>query len=377
MKKIKNSTGKKILVCDLKREHRAIKGDVELAVKRVLDKGWYILGKELEAFEKEFARYNGVAFAVGVASGTEALQISLSILGIGKGDEVITVPNTAIPTAMAIIATGATPKFVDIDPGSFNIDIKKLERSITKKTKAIIPVHLYGNPCDMKDILKIAKKHRLFIVEDACQAHGASLGKKKAGTFGDLGAFSFYPTKNLGCYGDGGAIVTDNKHLADKAKLLRNYGQSSRYRCDTIGMNSRLDEVQAAILRVKLNKLDAFIGRRREIAEKYNKYLKGVEEVRLPGQERGKKHSFHLFVIRCKDRDGLKKYLADRGVETQIHYPIPLHLQDAFAYLGYKPGDFSDVEKLSAQILSLPIFPRLKDREVIKICKYIRDYYGK
>ncbi len=376
MKKIKSITGKrKIQVCDLLREHEAIKGPVEKAARRVFDSGRYILGRELEAFEKEFARYNGSGYAIGVASGTEALQISLEALSIGAGDEVITAVNTAIPTAMAIAAAGARPKFVDVDERTSNIDIDKIEKAITGKTRAIIPVHIYGNPCDIAGVRRIAKKHKLFIVEDACQAHGAAYKQKKVGSFGDLGAFSFYPTKNLGCYGDGGIIVTDSGPLAQKAGLLRNYGQPMRYKCDIEGINSRLDELQAAILRVKLRRLGRSNRRRREIAALYEKNLKNVAGVTQPCASKYAQHVFHLYVIRCEERDGLKRFLSKRGIETEIHYPIPLHLQKAFKYLGYRKGDFPVAERLAGEIISLPMFTELTDGEVRVICDSIREFY--
>jgi len=376
MKSTKNTTGKRILVSDLGREPGALKRAAENAIKRVLGKSRYILGEELGSFEKEFAKFCASSYAVGVASGMDALQISLMSLGAGRGDEVITAVNTAIPTAMAITACGATPRFVDVDNISFNMDPAKLKRAINKNTKAIIPVHLYGNPCEMNDVLRIAGKHKLPVVEDACQAHGASYGGKKTGAFGDLGAFSFYPTKNLGCYGDGGMIVTGSKRLADEARKLRNYGQSSRYSCEMTGINSRLDEVQAAVLRVKLKYLRHFNSRRIEIANLYSKHLKRLKEVALPSCDNGVEHIFHLYVIKCEKRDGLKAYLAKNGVESQIHYPVPLHLQPAFKCLGYRKGDFPSAERLSNEILSLPIFPLLSNGEINKICDLIKDFYG-
>lgn len=376
MKRTKNTTGKKLLVCDLKREHIAIRKEVEGAVKRVLDSGWYILGKELVAFEVEFARYIGSSYAIGVASGTEALQIALMALSIGKGDQVITAVNTAIPTAMAITSAGASPTFVDIDENTFNISIAGIEKAITKRTKAIIPVHLYGNPCNMSEVLRIAKKYKIAVVEDCAQAHGASYKNRKVGTFGDLGAFSFYPTKNLGCYGDGGAVVTDSKALAEKVKLLRNYGQSTRYVCDVEGINSRLDEVQAAILRVKLRNLDRYIARRREIVALYGRDLASIDEVTVPYRIEDTQHAFHLYVIRCAMRDRLKEYLDKKGIETQIHYPVQLHLQKAFSTLGYRRGAFPVAEKLAGEILSLPIFPALQNEEVAVICKSIKEFYS-
>ena len=316
-------------------------------------------------------------YAIGVASGTEALQLSLMALSVGSQDEVITAVNTAIPTAMAIVATGARPKFVDVEEDTFNIDPVRLGSAISKKTKAIIPVHLYGNPCNIEAILKIAKKHNLHVVEDASQAHGAAWSGKKVGGFGDLAAFSFYPTKNLGCYGDGGMVVTDTKRLADKIRCMRNYGQSTRYASVVEGINSRLDEVQAAVLRIKLRHISRWNRRRIEIAKEYERGLRGIEEIILPVKEKSAKHVFHLYVIRGKNRDKLKLYLKKRGIMTEIHYPIPLHLQKAFKYLGYKKGDFPSAEKVSREILSLPIFPNLMNKEIKRICNNIRYFYGK
>lgn len=375
MRNIRNTTGKKLLVCDLKREHRAIRKEIEDAVRRSLDSGWYILGKELEAFEDAFARYIGSSNALGVASGTEALQIALMALSIGRGDEVITAVNTAIPTVMAITAAGARPKFVDADEDTLNISVDGLRRAVTKRTKAIIPVHLYGNPCAIQEVLRIADRHGIKVVEDCAQAHGAAYKNRKVGTFGDIGAFSFYPTKNLGCYGDGGAVVTDDKKLAGKVRLLRNYGQSTRYLCDMEGINSRLDEIQAAILRVKLSRLGHSITRRIGIASLYEKHLEDIPEVTPPSVMPDTKHSFHLYVIRCARRDALKDFLAKNNIEAQIHYPVPLHLQKAFGYLGYKKGDFPVAEKLAGEVLSLPMFPELTDREVCGVCSHIRDFY--
>lgn len=376
MRNIDDTTGSIIRVSDLRRELPAVKKKAEKAMRRVLDAGRYILGEELASFEREFAHFCGSSYAIAVASGTDALELSLRALSIGKGHEVIVPVNTAIPTVMALCASGSEPKFVDVEVETFNIDVLKLEKAITKRTKAIIPVHLYGNPCDMDIILRIAKKNELFVIEDACQAHGALYKGKKAGTFGTAGAFSFYPTKNLGCFGDGGAITTNNKKMADRIRLMRNYGQRTRYICDEKGTNSRLDEVQAAILRIKLKYLAKHNERRREIARLYGRYLDGIEEVKTPSCESQRQHVFHLYVIRCKHRDRLKKYLSKKAVETEIHYPIPLHLQKAFKYLGHRKGDFPLAEKLSNEILSLPMFPALEKREIKTICNSIKDFYA-
>jgi len=375
MKKIKSATGKKILLSDLKREGPGVRKKALDAVKRVIDKGWYILGPELENFEKEFASYCGSSYAVGVASGTDALRLSLEALSIGEGGEVITAVNTAIPTAMAILSAGAVPRFVDVEEKTLNIDANKIGKAVTSKTKAVIPVHLYGNPCDMEGVLKTARKYRLAVIEDACQAHGAVYKGRKAGTLGSLGAFSFYPTKNLGCYGDGGMIVTGDGGLARRLKLLRNYGQPTRYLCETEGVNSRLDEIQAAVLRVKLGQLDRLNRRRIQIASLYTRHLGRIDGIRVPAVCGTSKHVFHLYVIECEKRERLMDYLSKEGIETQVHYPLCLHLQKAFKYLGYREGDFPVAERASSRILSLPVFPALKDNEVLKICGLIKKFY--
>lgn len=375
MKRTKGITGKEILVSDLKRESAAIKRASLAAIQRVLNSGWYILGRELEMFEKEFARYLGAPYACGVASGTEAIQLALKAMHIKPGDEVITAVNTAIPTAMAIVASGASVKFVDVEENTFNMDPSKIEAAITAKTRAIVPVHLYGSPCAIDTVLKIARKHGLYVVEDACQAHGASYKGRMAGTFGDAGAFSFYPTKNLACYGDGGMVVTGNTGIAKKVKLLRNYGQPARYSCEIIGINSRLDELQASVLRTKLRCLDKTNSKRKYLAALYDKYLKNIPEVMTPQAGNDAWHVYHLYVIKCEDRDGLKEYLRKKGVETQIHYPIPLHLQKPFRHLGYTSASFPAAMWLSHKILTLPMFPELMTEEVRKICDYIKNFY--
>jgi len=375
MSTTKSITGK-IQVCDLKRETAALGTEIERCIARVLKSGRYILGPELESFEETFACYVGCKYAVGVASGTEALQISLAAMSIGTGDEVITPVNTAIPTAMAIVAAGAKPVFVDVGEASLNIDVSLTEKAITPRTKAVMPVHLYGNPCAIDAVSRLARKHNLKMIEDCAQAHGAEYARKKAGSFGDAGAFSFYPTKNLACYGDGGIIVTDSKELAGRMRLIRNYGQATRYECVITGINSRLDEIQAAILSVKLKHLDSFNGRRIKIAALYRKELGGIDEIGFPLCAAGSKCVFHLFVMRCKNREDLREYLDEKGVMTEVHYPVPLHMQKTFRYLGYKKGDFAVAEKAADEILSLPIFPTLKDSEVKYICGNIREFYG-
>lgn len=363
----------KVDFVNLSRQYSIIKDEIEEAVFRVLKKSTFILGDEVEHFEEEFAKYCGVKYCVGVSSGTEALHITLKVLGIQDGDEVILPPNTFIATALAVSYTGAKPVFVDIDPGTYNIDFSKIEEKITKKTKAIIAVHLYGQMAEMDKILKIAKKYNLKVIEDACQAHGAKYKDKKAGSFGDTACFSFYPTKNLGCYGDGGAIVTNSKEVAEKVKLLRNYGQVKKYHCKIIGFNSRLDEMQAAILRVKLKYLDHNIKNRRKNASLYTHYLKDLPVI-LPKESAENYHTYHLYVIRIKNRKAMADYLKEKGIFTSIHYPIPLHLQVAYKGLGCKKGDFPVTDEQVGEILSLPMFAELEKEEAEYVAEQIKKF---
>ncbi len=335
--------------------------------------GWFILGKNVKNFEKEFADYCNTKYAVGVASGTDALHVSLLACGIGNGDEVITTPLSAIATSFAIVFTGAKPVFVDIDPETYNIDVSKIEERITKKTKAILPVHLYGQPCDMGPLMDLVKDHDLFLIEDACQAHGAEYKGKKVGGFGKLAAFSFYPTKNLGAYGDGGIVVTNNEEIAEKIRMLRNYGQKVRYHHLIKGLNSRLDELQAAILRVKLKKLDEWNDSRRKNAKLYNKLLKR-HGVILPVEKSYSKHIYHQYVIRTRQRNELQKWLKTKGVLTDVHYPTPSHLQPALKYLGLRSGGYPVVEKCVNEILSLPVFPELKKGQIEKVSLLINNF---
>nr|MBC7245451.1 DegT/DnrJ/EryC1/StrS family aminotransferase [Chloroflexota bacterium] len=357
---------------DLKLQYQAIKVEVDHAVQSVLEDGWFILGKNVAAFESEFAAYCGAGFAIGVGNGTDALQLALMACGVGPGDEVITAPNSATFTALAISAAGAVPAFVDIHPDTYNIDVQKLEQAIGPRTKAIMPVHLYGQPADMDPILAIARAHNLFVIEDAAQAHGALYKGRHVGTLGDVGCFSFYPSKNLGAFGDGGMVITNNPGIADRVRILRNGGQKTRYDHQLLGVNSRLDELQAAILRVKLGYLDKWNERRRHIAALYTALL-GDSEVELPVEMPYAKHVYHLYVIRCKERAALQKYLAERGVETAIHYPTPIHLQKAYSWLNLGLGSFPIAEQYAEQVLSLPIYPELTDAKVRQIATYIRE----
>jgi dTDP-4-amino-4,6-dideoxygalactose transaminase len=359
---------------DLSRQYRKYKKDFDRIFSGVFEKGSYILGENLDNFEKDFASYLDIKYAIGVANGTDALFLALKASGIGPGDEVITVSNTAVPTISAIDASGAAPVFADIEENSFNIDPSGIEPAITARTKAIIPVHLYGRPCGMDKILKIASKHGLKIIEDCAQAHGAEFQGKKAGTFGDLSAFSFYPSKNLGANGDAGMVMTDNEELAGQVSLIRNYGFKTRYNSIIRGYNSRLDEIQAALLDFKLAKLDSWNKRRYEIAKKYINSFKDLPII-LPEIEPGTLPVFHLFVIRIKDRERFMQYLLKEGVAVLIHYPVPVHLQPAYEFLGYKKGSLPVTERLSEEILSIPIYPELEDREVDYIIEKIIKYF--
>jgi dTDP-4-amino-4,6-dideoxygalactose transaminase len=361
---------------DLKLQYRALKVELDEAIQSVLESGWFVLGKNVSAFEGEFAAYCGAAFAIGVGNGTDALQLALMACDIGRGDEVITAPNSATFTALAISAVGAKPVFVDIHPDSHNMDPQKLEAALGPHTRAIMPVHLYGQPADMDPILTIARKHKLVVIEDAAQAHGALYRGQRAGILGDIGCFSFYPSKNLGAFGDGGMVTTNRPELAAKVRMLRHGGQKSRYDHQLLGMNSRLDEMQAAILRVKLPYLDRWNDRRRHIAALYTALL-GDSEVELPMEMPYAKHIYHLYVIRCHDRNALQRHLAEHGVEAAIHYPTPIHLQGAYRWLNLSRGAFPIAECYAEEVLSLPIYPELTDTKVREIANHIVDWHAK
>ncbi len=362
----------KIPFGDLKLHYQAYKQSLDEAVSRVLASGYYILGPELESFENAFANYLGGVFVAGCASGTEAIYLPLAAMDIGPGDEVLVVAHTAVPTISAISMSGATPVFVDIHPETYLMNEEDLERKITAKTKAIIPVHLYGLMVHMEAILKIAAKHEIPVIEDVAQATGATYQGKKAGTLGDFGCFSFYPSKNLGAFGDGGAVSTKTKENLDKLLKLRNYGQSKRYHHEIVGINSRLDEIQAAILSAQLPYVDGWNSRRQELAERYTKGLQDV--VQTPVSSEGYAHVYHLYVIQTEHRDELQTYLADRGIGTLIHYPIPAHLQNAYKYLGYSPGSLPITERIVTRILSLPMHPELENEQVDAVIEAIKDF---
>ena len=375
MKKTKGIIGNtmKIPVFDLKRQYEYLKTDIDNAITNVFESGNFVLGEHVRLFEEEFASYLGAEFAIGVGSGTEALHLSLKACDIGPGDEVITVPNTAVPTISAISFAGARPILVDVTPDTYTIDTKKIEKKITNKTKAIMPVHMYGHSAEMEQIMKLAEAYNLRIIEDACQAHGAQYNGKNAGTLGDMGCFSFYPTKNLGAYGDGGIVVTNDEELYNKLRMLRNYGEVKKFSSKIEGFNSRLDEIQAAVLRVKLKHLDTWTNRRREIATLYLQLLFN-SSVQLPCERQWAKHVYHLFVIRTNKRDALKDYLQERGVGTHIHYPIPIHMQEAYKKFGYKTGDFPISERNAGEILSLPIYPELTTEEIETVADLISEF---
>lgn len=353
--------------------------EIDAAVARVLDSGWFILGPEGEAFERELAQALSARDAVAVANGTEALQLGLQALGVGPGDEVVTSPLSAAFTALAIVATGARPVFADLDPRTLNVDPAAVEAAITPRTKVVLPVHLYGHPTDMDPLLEIARARRLVVLEDACQAIGALYKGRAVGTLGGeqgLGALSFYPTKNLGALGDGGALLVNDAATAATLRRLRNGGQSDRYRHELQGMNSRLDEMQAAVLRVFLHHLASWTDRRRELALFYRRSLEGVPGLRLFEEQPYARAVFHLFVVRHPRRDAVMAGLAERGVGTLIHYPLPLHLQRAFAHLGGKPGDCPVAEQAAREILSLPLYPELRDEQVLRVCDAVREVAG-
>ncbi len=367
----------KIPSFDLKRQYQDLKLEIDQVVKDVMEKGQFILGENVSLLESELSVYCGTKYAIGVASGTDALLLSLRALGVCPGDEVITTPFTFFATAEVISNLGAKPVFVDIEPDTFNIDVEKVERVITKNTKVILPVHIFGQMCDMDKILELKEKYNLSVVEDACQAIGAVYRGKKAGSIGDTGCFSFFPTKNLGAFGDGGMIVTSDEKIKDKILMLRNHGSKKKYYHEELGYNSRLDEIQAAILRVKLRYLDSYIKRRQEIASLYNNLLSDVPYVKTPRIKEGHIHTFHQYVIRAERRDELQRYLSDNGIGSTVYYPLPLHLQKVYNILGYKLGDFPEAERASKDVLALPMWPELKDEEVRKVVEVIKSFYGK
>jgi dTDP-4-amino-4,6-dideoxygalactose transaminase len=362
----------KVAFVDLYQQHQAIEEELVEVFRRVLRKSSFILGPEVVAFEKEFAAYAGASDCIAVNNGTTALQLVLAGLGIGPGDEVITVANTFIATAEAISAVGARPVFVDVDPVSYTMDPQLVEAAITPKTKALLPVHLYGQAADVDALLEIARRHNLHLVEDACQAHGASYKGRKAGSLGVAGCFSFYPGKNLGCLGEGGAVVTSNPELAQRMRMLRDHGSVKKYEHSLPGYNFRLEGLQGGFLSVKLPHLDRWNARRREVAKLYHELLSDTS-LGLPVEMGWGEHVYHLYVIQADDREALRLALNAAGVECGLHYPVPLHLQAAYADLGYEKGRFPVSEHLSSHILSLPMHPFITDEEVKRVASVLLE----
>ncbi len=362
----------KVLFNDVESVNDTIASDLDEAFHRVMRSGWFILGKEVEALEAKFAACCGTAHCVGVASGTEAIQLALMACGVGHGDEVVTVSHTAVQTALAVAATGATPVFVDVDPESYTMRPDHLEAVITAKTRAIIPVHLYGRCADMDAILEIAARHNLSVIEDAAQAHGCSYKGRRAGSIGQLGCFSFYPTKNLGALGDGGAVTTNDAELAGRLRRLRNYGESSKYHNESMGYNSRLDELQAAFLRVKLPHLDHWNETRRNLAAVYQSRLE--DRFRAPKDEPGFIQNHHLFVIQSEERDRLQGHLHALDIQALIHYPVPCHLQPAFRNIKHRCGDLTVTERMASRILSLPMYATLRVEQVEYVARCVNSF---
>lgn len=366
---------KQIKLVDFISEYKSNKKEIDIAIKRVLESGWYLLGGELESFEKEFSKFIGVKYAVGVASGTDALTIGIKSLGLNGDDEVILPANT-YPTVFGVALSGVKIKLADVDPETLNVSVNTIKRAVTSKTKAIVVVHLYGNPVDIKPIKKFAKEKKIYLIEDCAQAVGAEYKGKKVGNFGDVSCFSFYPTKNMGAYGDAGAILTNSKKVYEFAKLFRMYGEKSRYESVIIGQNSRLDEIQAAILRTKLKHLTNWNKRRQGFAKIYNKGLEGLP-LRIVRETKDAYSVYHQFVVQVKERKKLGDYLKSKNVDTGIHYPVPIHLTKSFSYLGYKKGDFPVSEEASNTVLSLPIHTELNDYEVKYIISSVNNFFKK
>jgi dTDP-4-amino-4,6-dideoxygalactose transaminase len=358
---------------DLRAAYEELKEEIDEAVARVLGSGYYLLGKEVEALEEEFAEHLNVEYCVGVGNGLDALHLALRALGVGQGDEVLVPSNTYIATWLAVSYAGAVPVPVEPDERTYNIDPEKLEAAITDRTRAIIPVHLYGQPADMDPILEVARKHNLWVLEDAAQAHGACYKGKRVGGLGDIAGWSFYPGKNLGAFGDGGAVTTNNGELADRVRVLRNYGSRTKYFNEVRGFNSRLDEIQAAVLRVKLKHLDGWNRRRLQIAELYRRELEGCDLI-LPYVPEWAEPAYHLFVVRSGQRDALHQYLETQGIGTLIHYPVPPHLQQAYCEIGLAAGTLPISERIHQEVLSLPIGPHVTEAQVETVTRAVCEF---
>jgi dTDP-4-amino-4,6-dideoxygalactose transaminase len=361
---------------DLKAQNAKIRKEIDAAISQVVDSAHFILGANVAELEKETAAYHGAKFALGVASGTDAILLALKALNIKAGDEVITTPFTFVATAEVISYTGAKPVFVDINPDTFTIDPEMIKAKINKKTKAIIPVHLYGQSAELDPILKMAKDNGIHVIEDSCQAIGAKYHGKHVSTFGDAGCLSFFPTKNLGGFGDGGMIITNSEEVYNTAKVLRGHGSRTTYHYDMVGYNSRLDELQAAVLRIKLKHLESYMEARRKNAALYNKLLAGLP-LQTPKEHKDVRHVYNQFTIRTKKRNELQEFLKTKSIGSSIYYPLSLHLQKVYQDLGYKMGDIPNAEKVQAEVLSLPIYPELSEANVTEVASAIREFFSK
>jgi dTDP-4-amino-4,6-dideoxygalactose transaminase len=362
---------------DLKAQHEVIKEELDAAIRQVSDHCQFILGPEVRAFEQELAEYCGTGYAVGVASGTDAIRLALLACGVGEGDEVITTPFTFVSTIETVIECGAVPVFADIEPDGFNIDPLKIEEKITPRTRAILPVHLYGRAADMGPIMELAGKHRLKVIEDCAQALGTEYDGRKVGAVGDAGCLSFFPTKNLGAFGDAGAVITGNPETAETVRMLGKHGGKVSYFYNLVGFNSRLDTLQAAILSVKLKYLDEWISQRRNKAGLYNRLLTGIEGIYLPEPDRAGRHSFNYYTIRVDSvlsRNKLREYLTSKGIQTIVYYPLSLHLQEAYKFLGYKPGDFPESERAQEEVISLPLYPVMSEEHVEEVSAAVKQF---
>jgi dTDP-4-amino-4,6-dideoxygalactose transaminase len=358
---------------DLKSHHAPILGEINHAIQQVIECGAFAGGPFVAQFEEDFATYNECGHAIGVGSGTEALWLALLAAGVGSGDDVITVPSTFMATAEAITYCGARPVFVDVDELTYTMDPAALKNALTARTKAVIPVHLFGQPADMDPILEFARRHGLFVIEDACQAHGAEYKGRRAGTLGDAGCFSFYPGKNLGAFGEAGAVVTNNSEIDEKIRILRDHGQVSKYYHIMVGWNCRMDGIQAAVLRTKLRYLERGNQLRRSHAAHYDQALAGIEEVITPATAAFARHVYHVYTIRVQERDEIIRFLGDRGIGCGVHYPVPVHLQEAYRGLGYGPEDFPITERCAAEFISLPMFPELTPAQVETVTQGVKE----
>ncbi len=362
---------------DLKVQFKQIENEVLPMITEAMANGMFIGGPQVAGFETEFAQFCESPFCVGVGSGTDALRFALMAAGVGNGDEVITVSNTFIATTEAISQVGAKPVFVDIDPLTYNMDAGQIAAKVNTKTKAIIPVHLYGQPADLDPIIEIAGKSKLVVIEDACQAHGALYKNKKAGSIGFAGCFSFYPGKNLGAFGEAGAVTTASEEVAKKIRMIRDHGQAQKYFHDIEGYNGRLDAIQAGVLRIKLKRLEQWNQARRKNAAEYSRLLSDIEEIAAPKEHQDAESVYHLYVILVDKRDELQKFLSEKGVATGLHYPMPLHLQKAYTYLGYQRGALPVTEKISERLLSLPMFPELTSEQIHYVVSQIKAFLSK